>query len=135
MLRAIATAKKKNDRIGAKKICGCLLCGFLPECFIAPTTIRERRRTLRYRNLLVRSLERDPLLAERVERLMSLPAVGPVTALTWALEVGDVERFPSIKRAISYCGLYGSDRRSAGFVFSCGKSLGPQNLRTALPTQ
>ncbi len=25
-------------------------------------------------------------------------------ALTWALEVGDVQRFSSIKKAISYCG-------------------------------
>jgi hypothetical protein len=28
------------------------------------------------------------LLMERVERLMTIPAVGPITALTWALEVG-----------------------------------------------
>ncbi len=54
MLRAIAAAKKKNDRIDAGKICDCLRCDFLPECYIAPTAIRQRRRTLRYRNLLVR---------------------------------------------------------------------------------
>jgi transposase len=30
MLRAIAAAKKKNDRIDAKKICDCLRCDFLP---------------------------------------------------------------------------------------------------------
>ena len=46
MLRAIAAAKKKNDRIDASKICDCLL----PECYMASTAIRERRRTLRYRN-------------------------------------------------------------------------------------
>jgi len=56
MLRAIAAAKKKNDRIDANKICDCLRCDFLPECYMAPTAIRERRRTLRYRNLLVRQL-------------------------------------------------------------------------------
>ena len=33
---------------------------------------------------LVRALERDSLLVERVERLMTIPAVGPITALTWA---------------------------------------------------
>src|SRR5258708_31249016 len=49
-----------------------------------------------------RSLERDSLLVERVERLMTIPAIGPITALTWALEVGDVQRFSSIKKAISY---------------------------------
>jgi len=33
---------------------------------------------------LVRSLERDSLLVERVQRWMTIPAVGPITALTWA---------------------------------------------------
>jgi transposase len=184
MLRAIAAAKKKNDRIDANKICDCLRCDFLPECYMASTAIRERRRTLRYRNLLVRqmvqmknkismllmeagvsynkqrlhkagyfrellatnpaideglcsllrlcretvvrlgktesalvrSLERDSLLIDRVERLMSIPAVGPITALTWALEIGDLQRFPSIKKAISYCGLCGAEKSSANTV-------------------
>ena len=31
MLRAIALAKKKNDRIDAGKIADCLRCDFLPE--------------------------------------------------------------------------------------------------------
>ncbi len=53
------------------------------------------------RETLVRSLERDSLLMDRVERLMTIPAVGPITALTWALEVGDAKRFSSIKKAIS----------------------------------
>jgi len=56
MLRAIAAAKKKNDRIDARKLSDCLRCDFLPECYMAPTAIRERRRTLRYRNLLVRQM-------------------------------------------------------------------------------
>src|SRR5215470_12703028 len=181
MLRAIATAKKKNDRIDAGKICDCLRCDFLPECYMAPMEIRERRRTLRYRNLLVRqmvqmkikistllmeagvsynkqklhkagyfrellasnpdineglrpllrlcretvvrlsktesalvrSLECDPLLQRCVERLMSIPAIGPITALTWALEIGEVRRFSSIKKAVSYCGLCGDQHSSA----------------------
>jgi transposase len=184
MLRAIAAAKKKNDRIDAGKICHCLRCDFLPECYMAPTAIGERRRTLRYRNLLVRqmvqmkikissllmeagvsynkqrlhkagyfrellatnqdideglkpllrlgretvvrlqktasalvrSLERDSLLMDRVERLMTIPAVGPITALTWALEVGDAQRFSSIKKAISYCGLCGAEKSSGNTV-------------------
>jgi transposase len=44
---------------------------------------------------------------------MSIPGVGPITALTWALEVGEVQRFSSIKKAISYCGLCGDQRSSA----------------------
>src|SRR5437660_5236423 len=56
MLRAIAAAKKKNDRIDASKIADCLRCDFLPECHMACTSIRDRRRTLRYRHLLVRQM-------------------------------------------------------------------------------
>ena len=184
MLRAIAAAKKKNDRIDAGKIADCLRCDFLPECHMASTEIRDRRRSLRYRHLLVRqmvqmknrisgllmetgvshnkqrlhkvgyfreliskneevpesirpllrlsretidrcrkteyalvsSLERDPLLAERIQRLRTVPGVGPITALTWALEIGDVSRFRSIKQAISYCGLCGEEKSSADKV-------------------
>jgi len=65
---------------------------------------------------LVRCLERDSLLVERVGRLMTIPAVGPITALTWALEVGDVQRFSSIKKAVSYCGWCGAESRSAELV-------------------
>src|SRR6202021_2554683 len=54
MLRAIAAAKKKNDRIDAGKIADRLRCDFLPECHMASTEIRDRRRTLRYRNLVLR---------------------------------------------------------------------------------
>jgi transposase len=94
MLRAIALAKKKNDRIDANKICDCLRCDFLPECYMVSTAIRERRRTLRYRNLLVRQ----------------------ITALTWALEIGEVQRFSSLKKAVSYCGLCGAQQSSADHV-------------------
>jgi transposase len=184
MLRAIAAAKRKNDRIDASKIADCLRCDFLPECHMASTEIRDRRRTLRYRGLLVKqmvqlknrvsgllmekgvthtmrrlhkvgyfselmagseeidasirpllklsrehivraqkldyalvsSLERDPMLTERLKRLRTVPGVGPITALTWALEIGDVSRFRSIKQAISYCGLCGAEKSSADKV-------------------
>src|SRR6202521_6296644 len=181
MLRAITAAKRKNDRIDSNKIADCLRCDFLPECYMASTEIRDRRRTLRYRNLvlkqmvqmknrisgllmetgvsynkqrlhklgyftelmsgneevdesirpllklsretivrsqrldyaLVSLLERDPLLAERLERVRTIPGVGAITALTWALEIGDVSRFQSVKQAVSYCGLCSAERSSA----------------------
>ena len=184
MLRAIAAAKKKNDTIDASKIANCLRCDFLPECHMASTEIRDRRRVLRYRNLVVRqmaqmknrisallmetgvsynkqrlhkvgyfgemmstnedisdavrpllnlsrgmirrsakleydlvsSLERDPLLKERLRRLRTVPGVGPITALTWVLEVGDYTRFGSSKQAISYCGLCADEKSSADKV-------------------
>jgi transposase len=56
MLRAIAAAKRKNDRIDAGKIADCLRCDFLPECYMAPTEIRDRRRTLRYRKLVLKQM-------------------------------------------------------------------------------
>jgi hypothetical protein len=56
MLRAIAAAKKKNDKIDASKIADCVRCDFLPECHMASTEIRDRRRTLRYRNLVIRQM-------------------------------------------------------------------------------
>src|SRR5580700_9275331 len=177
MLRAIAAAKKKNDTIDASKIADCLRCNFLPECQMASTEIRNRRRVLRYRHLVVRQmvqtknrvsgllletgvehnksrlhkvgyfrrllatssdiddsirpllrlsqktdyalvslLQRDPLLADRIRRLRTVPGVGPITALNWALEMGDISRFRSIKQAVSYCGLCGDERSSADKV-------------------
>src|SRR5271163_2080347 len=116
MLRAIAAAKKKNDRLDASKICDCLRCDFLPECHMVSTEVRERRRIVRIgktESALIRSLRRDPLLQARVERLMTIPAVSPITALTWVLEVDDVARFHSVKQAVSYCGLCGAERSSA----------------------
>ena len=44
------------------------------------------------------------------ERFLEL---GPITALTWALEIGDVSRFQTIKQAISYCGFCGEEKSSA----------------------
>ena len=179
---AIACAKKKNDQLDAEKICDLARCDLLPACYMAPGEIRELRRVLRYRNLLVReavrlknkisgllmecgeeyvatrlhgkrcfyqlldSLQHTPesaiellalsggmletfedlerrllkglaqhrLLRERVARLQSIRGVGQVTALSWALEVAEPERFSSVRRAVSYCGLCAAQRESAG---------------------
>jgi len=122
MLRAIAAAKKKNDKIDAGKIADCLRCDFLPECHMASTEIRDRisreniERCQKTEYALVSSLERDPLLKERIRRLRTVPGVGPITALNWALEMGDISRFRSIKEAVSYCGLCGDEHSSADKV-------------------
>lgn len=182
MLKAISCAKKKNDQIDAEKICDLVRCDLLPVSYMAPPEIRQLRRVLRYRNLLVqqavrlknriggvlmecgeeyvksrlhgksyfyqlldglqhtpesaiellaisrgmletfqdlerrllKGLKRHPLLAERVELLRSIRGVGEVTALTWALEVAEAERFGSVRCAVSYCGLCAAQRESAG---------------------
>jgi len=62
----------------------------------------------------VKGLRADKGLRERVERLQSIRSVGEILALTWALEIGEVNRFPSIADAVSYCGLTSAQRNSAG---------------------
>ncbi len=54
---------------------------------------------------LLARLRKEPLLAERVQLLTGIRGVGEVTALTWVLEVGEPQRFSSVARAVSYCGL------------------------------
>ena len=55
-----------------------------------------------------------PSLKQRVDCLQSIPSVGVIVALTWALEIGEVNRFRSISQAVSYCGLTSTLRESAG---------------------
>ena len=71
-----------------------MLCALLRLC--RETVVRLQK----MEGALVRSLESDSLLVDRVERLMTIPAVVPTTALTCTLEVGDVQRFSSIKKAV-----------------------------------
>lgn len=63
---------------------------------------------------LIGALERHPVLKGRIEALQQLPGVGPVMALTWALEIATPQRFRSIGKAVSYCGLTSALRESAG---------------------
>lgn len=181
-MKAITSGKKKSDRIDARTIADLLRCNLLPVCYVLPPELRDLRRLLRYRQLmvqesvrmqnkiagllmesgatfdkqklhgkkyfaqLVESLQETPesvkdllqmsrgamemfettqkrlvqrLLAEtklapRIERLASIGGVGPITALTWALEIADPHRFSSADDAMSYCGLTSPLRESAG---------------------
>jgi transposase len=181
MMKAIGASKKKNDKIDARKTADLVRCNLLPACYVAPVEIRELRRLLRYRTLVVRQatrmknkmsgllmevgaeynkeqlhgkkyfthlldtveqvpesvkdllrlsrgamemfettqqqllarLKKDPLLIQRVAVLQSIAGVGEVTALTWALEVGDPHRLASVAQAISYCGLTSALKSSA----------------------
>lgn len=55
MLKAITAAKKKNDRADAEKLADLLRVNLLPECTMLSEELRELRRILRYRNLVVRT--------------------------------------------------------------------------------
>jgi transposase len=182
MMKAIGAAKKKNDQLDARKIADLVRCNLLPVCYVAPPEMRDLRRLLRYRNLVVGQavqmknrmsgllmevgaeyskqrlhgakyffqlldqleevpesvkdllrlsrgaletfaatqrqlldrLQKDPVLVKRVNLLKSIRGVGEVTALTWALEICDPWRFPSIGDAQSYCGLTSALKSSAG---------------------
>jgi len=182
MLKAITAAKKKNDRADAEKIADLLRVNLLPECHMMPEDLRELRRVLRYRNMIVRTavkmknkmsgllmevgaqynkkrlhgrkyfsellervedvpssvkellrlsrggfelfnatqkklisaLRKNKLIKERVQRLMGIPGIGEVSALTWVLEIGEPSRFSSSRHAISYCGLCSAQHESAG---------------------
>jgi len=173
MMRAITAGKKKNDKMDARTIADMVRCDWLPVCYVAPPEVRELRRLLRYRGLVVRESVRmqnkiagllmevgapynkeklhgrkyftdlvknleqvpesvkdllrltrgametfeaaqrqlvkrllaNPELGRRVERLASIPGVGEITALTWALEIADPNRFSSSADVMSYCGL------------------------------
>ena len=63
---------------------------------------------------LVRALRNDPQISQRVELLRSIRGIGEVAALTWVLEIGDVNRFGRIGQAVSYCGLCSAQKESAG---------------------
>jgi transposase len=173
MMKAIGASKKKNDKIDARKTADLVRCNLLPVCYVAPREMRELRRLLRYRNVVVAQavrtknkmsgllmevgaeynkqqlhgkkyftellgnveevpesvkdllrlsrgalemfeatqrqllnrLQKEPQLVERLAVLRSIRGVGEVTALTWALEICDPQRFRSIADAVSYCGL------------------------------
>src|ERR1700687_1578538 len=53
MMKAIGAAKKKNDQLDARKIADLVRCNLLPVCYVAPPEMRDLRRLLRYRNLVV----------------------------------------------------------------------------------
>jgi len=61
-----------------------------------------------------RKLANHPLLARRVALLETIPGVGRITALTWALEIGDLKRFRTLDQVVSYCGLCARLDESAG---------------------
>lgn len=183
MLKAITAAKKKNDLADAEKLADLLRVNLLPECIMMSTELRELRRILRYRNMIVRTavtmknkmagllmevgvpynkqrlhgkkyfenliqdsfedvpesviellqLSRSNLelftaiqkklvstlrhhdkIRSRVENLISIQGVGEILALTWVVEMGDIGRFTSSRKAVSYCGLCSAQRESAG---------------------
>jgi transposase len=61
---------------------------------------------------LIQRWGQDP----RVQRLTTIPGIGPFIAILLVLELGDIQRFPNRKRLASYVGLTPRVRGSAGRV-------------------
>jgi len=107
-----------KDKLHGKRYFDDLL-GRLDE---VPAAVRSLLRTSRgslemfesVQRMLLKRLRTDPLLAKRVQLLDTVPGVGEVTALSWALEIGDPQRFRCAAQAMSYCGLVAALQESAG---------------------
>src|SRR6202167_2277247 len=52
-MKAITAGKKKSDTIDARTIADLLRCDLLPTCYVMAPEMRDLRRLLRYRNMVV----------------------------------------------------------------------------------
>jgi transposase len=70
---------------------------------------------------------------ERLPRLLQLPGVNQVTALTILSAIGDIQRFPNAKHLVGYAGL-GARVHDSGMTNRSGKitKAGRRDLRTAM---
>ena len=60
------------------------------------------------------SMEREARRGPRARLLLTVPSIGPLTALLFLAEVGDIQRFPEARRLVSYAGLAPVVRASGG---------------------
>jgi len=67
-----------------------------------------------------------------VSRLMTIPGVGLLTALTWCAELEPCSRFPSAHKAVAYAGFDPTPQISAGKVTSVKCRLRNSHIRSAL---
>ena len=65
-------------------------------------------------------------------RLQTVPGIGRVLALVILYEVGDINRFESVKSFASYCRLVKSSKESAGKIYGTqGNKIGNPHLKWA----
>lgn len=105
-----------SRRLKGKKYFGQLLerIDVGPDAMDLLRSLRAQWESLRAeQKSLVAKLVEHEQLHDRVERLRTVPGVGEITALTWAVEIGEPSRFGSIGRTQSYCGLTSAQDTSA----------------------
>jgi transposase len=88
-----------------------------------PTTIRDDYRALLpVLDTQIRRLDADLRTRwgadPRVQRLLTIPGIGPFIAILLVLELGDIQRFPTAKHVASYIGLTPRVRASADRIRS-----------------
>jgi len=83
------------------------------HCFELLHVLDAQIRTLDVQ--VTREWHEDP----RIQRLTSVPGIGPFIATVLVLEVGEVHRFPSAKHLASYVGLTPRIRASADRIRTC----------------
>jgi transposase len=71
----------------------------------------------------------DPQL---MNRLVTIPGVGRLTALTWCAEMEPCSRFPHSRHAVAFAGFDPTPQVSAGRVTSVKCRLGNSHIRSAL---
>lgn len=54
----------------------------------------------------VRALQRSDRYKKQMTFLMSIPGIGPLTAITFLTEIGDIHRFSSFRKLNSFVGFY-----------------------------
>jgi len=113
-----AGAEYEADKLRGKKYFSELLdrLDYVPESIreMAAASRESAEYFHRAQKRIVDALVKTPELSKRVCRLMSIPGVGEITALTWALEIDNPHRFSNRKKAVSYCGLCSKEDESAG---------------------
>lgn len=76
----------------------------------ADTNIEAMRFLTRKILLLERVVKKETELKPEYQCLLTVPGIGPILALTIALETGDISRFAGVGNYSSYCRLVKSDR-------------------------
>ena len=141
-VKAIASAKLKNDRVDSATLAHLLRCDLLPESWKADRETQARRQQVRLRTTLVRQrtrlknqvhavLHQQGLRSEEIQRqnlqlsekakqdkrarwLQTIPGIGECSAMMLLAEIGDIGRFGSKEALCSYAGLVPRVRESAG---------------------
>lgn len=95
------------------------------------------RKSLLKATRLLRNLSGSPIYAERYSLLLSIPGIGPLTAMCLLTEVEDVSRFKNQREFASYLGLIPTCHNSGEKVsngektFRGNKKLGPMLVESS----